>query len=99
MHNSAWLDERLGDPEAAAWVGEPAEIADNLARGIRDMRPRKGGPRHFLLVEYASNRRRKANAVYRFTLAEKEADADQDWEVSAATIEAWRNADEGEGKK
>ncbi len=32
-------------------------------------------------------------------LDERLGDADQDWEVGAATIEAWRNADEGEGKK
>ena len=85
-----WLDENLGDPEVAAWVGEQADIADNLARGIRDMRPRKDGPCHCLLLEYVGNRKRKANAVYRFALAAKEADPDQDWQVSAAMIEAWQ---------
>ena len=62
----------LCETELIDWAIPQAEIADNLARGIRDMRPRKNGPCHCLLREYVANRKRKALAVLRFAKASEE---------------------------
>ncbi len=62
----------LGEIELLDWALLQAEIAENLARGIRDMRPRKNGPCHCLLLEYVANRKRKALAVLRFAKASEE---------------------------
>jgi hypothetical protein len=54
------------------WTLLQAEVADNLARGVQDMRPRKNGPCHALVLEYVRDRKRKALAVYRWALAADE---------------------------
>ncbi len=59
----------LGEVELLDWTLQQAEIADNLERGIQDLRPRKNGPCHALVLEYAANRKRKALAVLRFAKA------------------------------
>ncbi len=59
----------VGEPEVLDWVLLQAEVASNLERGIQDMRPRKGGPCHPLLLEYVSDRKRKANAILHFAIA------------------------------
>ncbi len=59
----------LGEIELLDWTLQQAEIADNLARGIQDLRPRKNGPCHALVLEYVANRKRKALAVLRFAKA------------------------------
>lgn len=59
----------LGEVELLDWALQQAEIARNLERGVRDLRPRKNGPCHGLLLEYAANRKRKALAVLHFAKA------------------------------
>lgn len=62
----------LGEPELLDWTLLQAEIAGNLERGIQDLRPRKNGPCHCLVLEYVANRKRKALAVLRFAQASEE---------------------------
>jgi len=59
----------IGEIEVLDWTLLQAEVASNLERGIQDMRPRKGGPCHPLLLEYVSDRKRKANAILHFAIA------------------------------
>jgi hypothetical protein len=59
----------LGEIELLDWTLQQAEIADHLAHGIQDLRPRKNGPCHALVLEYAANRKRKALAVLHFAKA------------------------------
>jgi hypothetical protein len=62
----------LGEPELLDWTLLQAEIAGNLEHGIQDLRPRKNGPCHCLVLEYVANRKRKALAVLRFAQASDE---------------------------
>ena len=62
----------LGETELLDWALLQAEIARNLERGVQDLRPRKNGPCHGLLLEYVANRKRKALAVLRFARAAEE---------------------------
>jgi hypothetical protein len=59
----------LRELELLDWVIQQAEIAQNLERGIRDLRPRKDGPCHPLILDYVADRRRKAKAVLDFAQA------------------------------
>ncbi len=62
----------IKEPEVLDWAIVQVEIASNLERGIPDMRPRKNGPCHPLVLEYVANRKRKALAVLHFTKASEE---------------------------
>jgi hypothetical protein len=62
----------IKEPEVLDWAIVQIEIAGNLERGIPDMRPRKNGPCHPLVLEYVANRKRKALAVLHFTKASEE---------------------------
>lgn len=86
----AFLDRTLGDPEVAAWVAEQVEIADHLARGISDLRPRKSEPCFELVLEHVSHRKRKAGAAHHFALAMREADPELDWAVTPEMIAQWQ---------
>lgn len=75
-----WLTTRalvrelgIDEPELIDWMAQQAEIHRHLALGIPDLRPRKDGPCHAVLVDHLAKRRFKALAVYRWHLA---ADAD-----------------------
>ncbi len=59
----------LGEVELLDWTLQQAEIAHNLERGIQDLRPRKNGACHALVLEYVANRKRKALAVLHFAKA------------------------------
>ncbi len=59
----------IGETEVLDWVLLQVEVANNLERGIQDMRPRKNGPCHPLLLEYVSDRKRKAHAILPFAIA------------------------------
>lgn len=59
----------IGEIELLDWVLLQVEIASHLERGIRDLRPRKDGPCHELILEYVANRKRKAHAVRRWLKA------------------------------
>ena len=50
-------------PELLDWLLLQVEVATNLEKGVRDMRPRKDGPCHALALAHAERRRRKAEVV------------------------------------
>lgn len=56
----------IDEMELIDWVLLQAEVADNLHKGIREMRPRKNGPCHEVMLEYLANRKRHARAVLQF---------------------------------
>ena len=58
-------NRRLG--RAEQW-----RAADNLERGVQDMRPRKNGSCHALLMDYIGDRKRQAMAVHKWLLAADE---------------------------
>lgn len=60
----------MGDMDLLDWVLLQIEVAGNLERGVQDMRPRKGGPCHGLLMEFIRDRKRKALAVHKWLRAE-----------------------------
>ncbi len=62
----------IGEIEVLEWIILQVEVAQNLERGIQDLRPRKNGPCHGLLLEYVADRKRKAHAVLHFAIAEDE---------------------------
>lgn len=59
----------IGEIELLDWCLLQVAVASNLERGIQDMRPRKAGPCHPLILEYVANRKRKALAVLHFSTA------------------------------
>lgn len=59
----------IGEIELLDWCLLQVDVASNLERGIQDMRPRKAGPCHPLILEYVANRKRKALAVLHFATA------------------------------
>ncbi len=62
----------IGEIELLDWVLQQVQIASHLERDIRDMRPRKNGPCHPLILEYVADRKRKAHAVLRWVRAARE---------------------------
>ncbi len=62
----------LGETELIDWMIVQIEVARNLERGIQDLRPRKNGPCHPLVLEYVANRKRKALAVLHFASSAEE---------------------------
>ncbi|MCP5373522.1 MAG: hypothetical protein H6907_17475 [Hyphomicrobiales bacterium] len=61
------LRATVGEPELDAWVLVQRDVAQNLADGIRDMRPRKNGPCYDVLMEWVRDRKRKALAVVQWS--------------------------------
>lgn len=59
----------LHEPEVLDWVLLQVDVAENLENGVRDMRPRRSGPCHPLLLEFVANKKRKAHVVYKWALA------------------------------
>lgn len=51
------------------WLLQQIHVAENIAAGIRDMRPRKSGPAYDVFMEWVSNRKRKAVAVHHWIIA------------------------------
>jgi hypothetical protein len=56
----------IRDREFCDWILLQVEVAANIERGVREMRPRKPGPCHPQLVEYAAQRLRKAEKILHF---------------------------------
>ncbi len=59
----------IGDQELIDWVVIQIDVARNREHGIPDLRPRKNGPCHPLVLEYVVDRKRKALAVQKWALA------------------------------
>lgn len=51
-------------PALLDWLLLQTEVASNLEKGVRDMRPRKDGPCHGLALAYARQRLAKAETVH-----------------------------------
>lgn len=69
----AHAEDRVMEPELSAWLAEQVAVAENLAAGVQDMRPRKSGPVHALLLEWVADRKHKAHAVLKWSDAAHEA--------------------------
>lgn len=64
------LKANLDEPEMIDWIIQQIDVAANLAAGIHEMRPRKNGPCHGVLMEWVGNRRKKAEAVLKWIRCE-----------------------------
>ncbi len=80
----------IRDREFCDWILLQIEVAANIERGVREMRPRKPGPCHPQLVEYARQRLRKAEKILQFAEAgEREGGinaVDGDWHRKTTEI-------------
>ena len=56
----------IRDREFHAWILLQVEVAANIERGVREMRPRKAGPCWPQIVEYARQRMVKAEKILTF---------------------------------
>ncbi len=70
----------LDQTELIDWVALQVEVAGNRERGIPDMRPRKNGHAFLVMLEYVSNRKRKALALLKWAL-----DAERDGFITSGT--------------
>ncbi len=62
----AHLRQTVGEAELNDWLIVQVEVAANIEAGIRDLRPRRSEPCFELVLEYVSNRKRKALAVLKW---------------------------------
>ena len=76
---AAYVERQVAEPEIDAWVAEQIAVAENLAVGVQDMRPRKRGPVHALLLEWVAGRKQKAHAELKWNLAVQDAGGDPHW--------------------
>lgn len=65
----------IGEWEMIDWLNLQIEVARNIAAGIQDLRPRKDGSCHEVLLEYVANRKRKALAIHHWAIAAEADDA------------------------
>ncbi len=63
------LRQTVGEAELIDWLIVQVEVAANIEAGIRDLRPRRSEPCFELVLEYVSNRKRKALAVLKWARA------------------------------
>jgi hypothetical protein len=61
------IKRTVDEPEIVDWLIVQVEVATNRAKGVQDLRPRKDGPCHPLLMEFVRDRKRKAVAVLRWS--------------------------------
>jgi hypothetical protein len=59
------------DVELVDWLLQQVQVAENIAAGIRDMRPRKDGPVYDIFMEFVGNKKRKAVAVHHWVNSAK----------------------------
>ena len=85
---AARLREAAPCPALLDWMLVQVEVAVNLERRIRDLRPRKHGPCHTLAVAYAVQNRRKAEVVLAWaesaTVAGADLTREPSWVFSSA---------------
>ncbi len=60
------LKQSIGEAELIDWLIVQVDVAANIEAGIRDLRPRRSEPCFELVLEYVSNRKRKALAVLKW---------------------------------
>lgn len=68
----------LREPELIDWICQQVHIASNLERGIRDMRPRRPGQCHEVILIYTKDRVNKAEVVLNWNEAADEQVANLD---------------------
>ncbi len=61
----------VAEVELIDWLLQQVHIADNIAAGIQDLRPRKNGPIYDVFMEWVANKKRKATAVHQWLEAAK----------------------------
>ncbi len=80
----------IRDREFNDWILLQVEVAANIERGVREMRPRKPGPCHPQILDYARQRLRKAEKILHFAEAgEREGGinaVDGDWHQKTTEI-------------
>jgi len=62
---------QVPEMELVDWLVQQVHVAENIAAGIRDLRPRKDGPVYDVFMEFAGNKKRKAVAVHHWEKAAK----------------------------
>lgn len=72
----ALLREAAPCPALLDWLLLQVEVAANVERGVRDLRPRRDGPCHALALAFAEQRLRKAVAVLAWAETAAQTDAD-----------------------
>lgn len=60
------LKQSVDEAELTEWLLLQIDVAANIEAGIRDLRPRRSEPCFELVLEYVSNRKRKALAVLKW---------------------------------
>ncbi len=80
----------IREPEFHAWILLQVEVAANIERGVREMRPRKSGPCYPQILEYARQRHVKAQKILAFARdGEREGGVnavDGDWHETTLNI-------------
>ncbi len=80
----------IAEDELHSWLLLQIEVAANIERGVREMRPRKAGPCHPQIVEFARQRLAKAEKILSFaTEGEREGGVnavDGDWHERTLNI-------------
>ncbi len=66
------LKQNVDEAELIDWLIVQVDVAANQEAGIRDLRPRRSEPCFDLVLEYVSNRKRKALAVLKWARANQD---------------------------
>ena len=56
---------QVPEMELVDWLVQQVHVAENIAAGIRDLRPRKDGPVYDVFMEFVRNKKRKAVSYQR----------------------------------
>jgi hypothetical protein len=67
-----YLRSILPEPDLVAWAATQGEVEANLAKGVRDLRPRECRPCYLGVLRYVDGRLNKAAAILRWELAANE---------------------------
>ena len=77
----AHCDAIFFEQDVTDWLSAQVHIAENLAAGIRDMRPRKNGPCYTVFMEFVRNRKRKYHVTLRWLKDAQAQGAPLTWDV------------------
>ena len=77
----AHCDTLFCERDITDWLLAQVHIAENLAAGIRDMRPRKNGPCYAVFMEFVRDRKRKYHVTHRWLLDAQAQGAPLTWTV------------------
>ncbi len=77
----AHCDTLFFEQDITNWLNAQAHIAENLAAGIRDLRPRKNGPCYDMFMEFVRNAKRKYHVTHRWLKAAQAQGTPLSWSV------------------